>query len=54
MIKEAIAGLIEKKDLTAEEALAVMDEIMSGQASSVQIAAFLAALGTKGERNNFV
>ncbi len=49
MIKEAIAGLIEKKDLTAEEALAVMDEIMSGQASSVQIAAFLAALGTKGE-----
>ncbi len=49
MIKEAIAGLIERKDMSEEEALAVMDEIMSGQASQVQIAAFLAALSTKGE-----
>lgn len=49
MIKEATAKLIEKKDLTYEEANACINEIMSGETSQVQTAAFLAALETKGE-----
>lgn len=49
MIKEATAKIIENKDLTYKEAATVMDEIMSGKSSNVQIAAFLAALSAKGE-----
>jgi anthranilate synthase component 1 len=49
MIKEATAKLIENKHLTYDEAIAVMDEIMGGETSQVQTAAFLAALSTKGE-----
>ena len=49
MIKEATVKLIDKEDLTYEEANAVIDEIMSGKTSDVQTAAFLAALSTKGE-----
>ena len=49
MIKEATSKLIDRKDLTYGEALAVMDEIMSGGTSPVQTAAFLAALSAKGE-----
>ncbi|MFA5308023.1 MAG: anthranilate phosphoribosyltransferase [Dehalococcoidales bacterium] len=49
MIKEAIAALVENKDLTYEEAYFVMGEIMSGEATPVQIAAFLTALRIKGE-----
>ncbi len=49
MIKEAISKLIEKQDLTMEEAVAVMDEIMSGIATDAQIAGFLVALRLKGE-----
>lgn len=49
MIKEATSKLIDRKDLTYDEARAVMDEIMSGGASPVQTAAFLAALSAKGE-----
>ena len=49
MIKEATSKLIEKENLTYDEAVAVMDEIMSGNTSRVQTAAFLAALSTKGE-----
>lgn len=49
MIKEATAKLIENKNLTYEEATAVINEIMSGQTSQVQTAAFLAALSVKGE-----
>ncbi|GAQ25957.1 anthranilate phosphoribosyltransferase [Tepidanaerobacter syntrophicus] len=49
MIKEATAKLIENRNLTYEEAAAVMDEIMSGKSSNVQIAAFLTALSAKGE-----
>lgn len=49
MIKEATAKLIEKQDLNFDEANGVIDEIMSGQTSQVQTAAFLAALSTKGE-----
>ena len=49
MIKEATAKLIERQDLTYEEANACINEIMSGETSQVQTAAFLAALETKGE-----
>lgn len=49
MIKEATAKLIEGQDLTYEEANACINEIMSGQTSPVQTAAFLSALETKGE-----
>lgn len=49
MIQEAISKLIEKKDLTKEEAEKVMDEIMSGEATPAQIAGFLVALRIKGE-----
>jgi len=49
MIKEATAKLINKEDLTYEEAMTVMDEIMSGGTSQIQTAAYLAALSAKGE-----
>jgi len=49
MIKEAISKVIEKKDLTKEEAALTMDEIMSGNATDAQIAAFITALRLKGE-----
>ncbi len=49
MIKEATAKLMSHKDLTYQEANAVMDEIMSGEPSPVQMAAFLGALAAKGE-----
>ena len=50
MIKEAIVKIVNKGDLTYEEAYAVMNEIMSGQTSPTQNAAFLAALSTKSAR----
>ncbi len=49
MIREATAKLISGEHLTYPEASAVMDEIMRGEASQVQTAAFLAALSAKGE-----
>lgn len=49
MIQQAISKLIEKQNLTIEEATAVMDEIMSGKATDAQIAGFLVALRLKGE-----
>ena len=49
MIKEAIIKLSKKQDLAYAEAEAVMDEIMSGQATSVQMSAYLTALALKGE-----
>jgi anthranilate phosphoribosyltransferase len=49
MIKEALAKLIDRKDLTADEAATVMEEIMSGAATPAQIGAYLAALRMKGE-----
>ncbi len=49
MIKEAIAKLTRKEDLTYEEARQVMDEIMDGQVSSTLIASYLTALSMKGE-----
>lgn len=49
MIKEAIIKLSKKQDLAYAEAEAVMDEIMSGQATPVQMSAHLTALALKGE-----
>lgn len=49
MIKEAISKVVEREDLEPEEAGLVMEEIMSGGATSAQIAAFLTALRMKGE-----
>lgn len=50
MIKEAIVKIVNKGDLTYEEAYEVMNEIMDGQTSPTQNAAFLAALSTKSAR----
>lgn len=47
MIKEAIEKIVMKEDLTYEEAYTVMNEIMSGETTQTQNAAFLAALSTK-------
>ena len=49
MIKEAILSLSKKQDLSYDEARAVMDEIMTGEASPVQMSAYLTALSLKGE-----
>lgn len=49
MIKEAIIKLTNKENLNYEEAKAVMNEIMSGEASDVQKSAYLTALTMKGE-----
>lgn len=50
MIKEAIVKIVNKEDLTYDEAYAVMNEIMSGQTTATQNAAFLAALSAKSAR----
>ena len=50
MIKEAIVKLVNKEDLSYDEAYAVINEIMSGDTSPTQNAAFLAALSTKSAR----
>ena len=42
MIEEAIVKIVDKQDLTYDEAYAVMNEIMSGETSATQNAAFLA------------
>lgn len=47
MIKEATAKLINHTDLTMEETIQVMDEIMGGQTTQAQTAAFLTALQSK-------
>ena len=47
MIKEAIVKIVNKEDLTYDEAYTVMNEIMSGETTPTQNAAFLAALSTK-------
>ena len=49
MIKEAIIKLSKKQDLTYDEAEAVMNEIMDGAATPVQMASYLTALSMKGE-----
>ena len=50
MIKEAIEKIVDKQDLSYDEAYAVMNEIMNGETSQTQNAAFLAALSTKSTR----
>ena len=50
MIKEAIVKIVNKEDLSYDEAYTVMNEIMSGETSPTQNAAFLAALSTKSAR----
>ena len=50
MIQDAIIKIVQKEDLSYDESYAVMNEIMSGQTSPTQNAAFLAALSTKSTR----
>ena len=50
MIKEAIVKIVSKEDLTYNEAYAVMNEIMNGETTPTQNAAFLAALSTKSAK----
>lgn len=54
MIKEAIVKIVDKQDLSYDEAYAVMNEIMSGETSQVQNAAFLAALSTKSTKSETI
>lgn len=49
MIKEAIIALSGRKDLDYDTAKTVMNEIMDGEASEVQMSAYLTALSMKGE-----
>lgn len=49
MIQQAIHKLVDKKDLTKQEAYECVKEIMSGKASEALIASFLTALRMKGE-----
>lgn len=48
MINEAISKLVDGQDLTRAEMVAVMDEIMGGEADSIQTASLLTALQIKG------
>ena len=50
MIKEAIVKIVNKEDLTYDEAYTAMNEIMNGETSPTQNAAFLAALSTKSAK----
>jgi anthranilate phosphoribosyltransferase len=52
MIKEAISTLIEGKSLSFEESSGAMEDMMSGEATPAQIAAFLTALRIKGETSD--
>lgn len=49
MIREALAKVVERQDLSGEEMAAVMDAIMTGEATPAQIGAFITALRMKGE-----
>lgn len=50
MIHEAIEKIVSKQDLSYDEAYSVMNEIMNGETSQVQNAAYLAALSTKSTK----
>lgn len=54
MIKEAIVKLVNKEDLTYDEAYAVITEIMSGETTPTQNSAFLAALSTKSTKSETI
>ena len=49
MIREAILKVSRKEDLTHDEAYKTMDEIMSGEASEIQMSSYLTAMSMKGE-----
>lgn len=49
VITDAIDALASRRDLTSEQAAAVLERIMAGEASEPQIAAFLIGLRAKGE-----
>jgi anthranilate phosphoribosyltransferase len=49
MIKEAIGKVVAGKDLSEEEMIGAMEEIMSGSATPAQIGSFITALRMKGE-----
>ena len=49
MIREGIQAVVEGKNLSEADARAVMTEIMEGEATPAQIAAFLVGLRMKGE-----
>lgn len=49
MIREAIRAAVEGKDLTRQEAVAAMNEIMDGEATPAQVASFITAMRMKGE-----
>jgi len=49
MLKDAIQKLIEKENLSTEEAASAMNEIMEGRATPAQIGAFLISMRMKGE-----
>lgn len=49
MIQEAIRKVVERQDLSEAEAKAAMEQIMAGEATPAQIAAFMTALRMKGE-----
>jgi anthranilate phosphoribosyltransferase len=48
-VRDAIARLVERRDLSEDEAAACMEQIMAGQATPAQLGAFLVALRMKGE-----
>ncbi len=50
MIKEGIIKIVNKQDLTYDEAYTIMNEIMDGETTPTQNAAFLAALSTKSAK----
>ncbi len=54
MISDAIKKIVDKQDLSYDEAYAVMNEIMSGVTSPVQNAAYLAALSTKSTKTETI
>ncbi|MBE9487214.1 MAG: anthranilate phosphoribosyltransferase [Desulfuromonadales bacterium] len=49
MIKEAIAKLVERQDLSESEMIGAMNQIMGGEATPAQIGSFITALRMKGE-----
>jgi anthranilate phosphoribosyltransferase len=48
-IREAIANLVDRRDLTEGETISVMNQVMTGDATPSQVASFLTALRMKGE-----
>ncbi|MBI4489800.1 MAG: anthranilate phosphoribosyltransferase [Deltaproteobacteria bacterium] len=48
-IREAIGRLVSRVDLSEEETISVMNQIMTGEATPLQVASFLTALRMKGE-----